>query len=283
MTQIQSYTIEPLQTGTFALDGGAMFGVVPKVLWNSKIPSDDVNRIPLSLRSLLIRGEGKIILIDVGIGDKWSPKLKEMYAIQPSNSPLENALLQKGIHPESVTDVIITHLHFDHVGGATKYDGNRQLIPTLPNAKFYIQKSNWDHALNPNEKDRASYLPENFLPLYDAGLVEFVEGEREIIPGIRVFAINGHTIGQQIVKIGEGKHSVLYCGDMVPTSAHLPTAWVMGYDLYPMTTIEEKKYWLPKAASEEWILFFEHDPHIDSCFISWTDKGAVVTETNVIS
>ncbi|MCX7836214.1 MAG: MBL fold metallo-hydrolase [bacterium] len=283
MFSIDSYTLEPLVTGTFALDGGAMFGVVPKVLWNSKIASDELNRIPLSLRSLLIRGEGKIILIDVGIGDKWSPKLKEMYSIQPLYSPLENALLAKGIQPSQVTDVIVTHLHFDHVGGATKYDTNHKLMPTLPNAKVYVQKSNWKHAETPNEKDRASYLQENYLPLYDAGLVVFVEGNQEILPGIQVIETNGHTIGQQLVKIGEGKHSVLYCADMIPTSAHLPLAWVMGYDLYPLTTIEEKKKWLPKAAKEEWILFFEHDPFLHSCTIEWNDKGPLIKDVYALT
>lgn len=283
MKQIQTYQIESLTTGTFALDGGAMFGVVPKLLWNSKIPSDESNRIPLSLRSLLIKGEGRIILIDAGIGEKWSPKQIEMFDIHQSKSPLEMALKERGVALEDVTDLIITHMHFDHIGGATRYDSNRKLIPTLPNAKVYVQKTNWEHANQPNEKDKASYLSENFLPLEEFGLVDLIDGEKTILPGIHLIPTNGHTIGQQMVKIGEGKHSLLYCGDVVPTSAHLPIPWVMGYDLYPMTTIEEKKEYLPKAAKENWILFFEHDPLIDSCTIQWTEKGPMIAETNVIS
>ncbi len=282
MVQIGNYKLDRVDTGRFALDGGAMFGVVPKVLWQDKIGADDKNRIPLALRTLLIRGDGRVILIDTGIGEKWSPKLMELYGIEQSAHPLVTALASNGIAPEEVTDLIVTHLHFDHVGGATTYDTNRKLVPTLPNAKVHVQKANWEHANDPNEKDKASYLSENFVPLYETGVLNLVEGEREILPGITVIPSNGHTIGQQIIRIGDGKGAVVYCGDLVPTSAHLPIPWVMGYDLFPMTTIEEKKSILPVAAKEGWRLFFEHDPVRSSCTIGWTDRGPVIADSDVV-
>lgn len=283
MVSVGSYTLDQLDTGIFALDGGAMFGVVPKVLWQEKIPADFQNRIPLSLRSMLIRGEGRTILIDTGIGDKWPTKQAEMFGIEQPAHPLVAALALKGVTPEEVTDIIITHCHFDHIGGATFYDSDHKLHPTLPNAKVHIQKSNWEHANHPNEKDRASYLPENFQPLWDTGLVNLVEGEVEILPGITSLLSNGHTIGQQLVRIGEGKDTVLYCGDLIPTSAHLPIPWVMGYDLFPMTTIEEKKKLLPIVAKEGWRLYFEHDPIRSSCTIDWTERGPKISASDVLS
>ncbi|MDK9699726.1 MAG: MBL fold metallo-hydrolase [bacterium] len=282
MTRVGSYTIEILDTGTFALDGGAMFGVVPKVMWQNKIAADEMNRIPLALRAMLIRGGGKTILVDTGIGEKWSPKLLDLYHIEQTMHPLVTALAAKNIRPEEVTDIITTHLHFDHVGGATMYDANRKLIPTLPNATLHVQRTNWEHAIDPNEKDRASYLPENFLPIKEAGLLHLVDGETEILPGIFVTVSNGHTIGQQTVRVGEGNDAVWYCGDLIPTSAHLPIPWVMGYDLFPMQTIDEKKVLLPIAAKEGWRLFFEHDPHTSSCTIAWTDKGPQIAERDVV-
>ncbi len=279
--KIGSYAVSALETGIYALDGGAMFGVVPKLMWQEKTTSDDRNRIPLALRTMLIQGEGRNILVDAGIGAKWSRKMLDLYGIEQPVQPLEDALAACNLTPADITDLIVTHLHFDHAGGATKYDLDRNVVPTLPNARVHIQKSNWDHAQHPNEKDRASYLPDNFIPLMEAGLVEMWEGECEILPGVTVIPSNGHTIGQQLVLVGRGYDAVLYCGDLIPTRAHLPIPWVMGYDLYPLTTIEEKKTLLRRASEEQWTLFFEHDPKITSCKIDWTDTGAQVTATNL--
>ena len=202
-----------------------------------------------------------------------------MYDIHQLPHPLIDSLSNHGIQPEQVTDLILTHLHFDHTGGTTSYNEHRKIFPTLPNATVHVQKSNWDLANQPSEKDRASYLPENYQCVHDAGLLRLVSGEQEILPGITLLLSNGHTIGQQLVKIGEGKDAILYCGDLVPTRFHLPIPWVMGYDLYPMQTIAEKKVLLPIAAQEEWTLVFEHDPQFAGCKIGWTEQSPVVIHT----
>ena len=271
---IGDYQVSTLETGRFALDGGAMFGVVPKVIWQKKHPADELNRIDLALRVVLLQGQGRVILIDTGIGDKFPEKQAQMYGIDQSQSNLLSSLNQAGLRPEDVTDVILTHLHFDHAGGATCLkDG--QLAPTFPQARYWVQRENWDWALNPSEKDRASYLPENFLPLHESGQLQLLEGPGDIFPGIRARLSQGHTTGQQLIEIYAQDETAIYCADIIPTASHIAVPFVMGYDLRPLQTIAEKKAILADAHTGNWILIFEHDPNIAACRVQRGEKGLV--------
>lgn len=267
MKKFGDNTIYSIETGRFALDGGAMFGTVPKVLWDKQIPSDTDNRIEMALRTLLIQTENRNILIDTGMGHKWNDKQKAMYNLTNEKYTLHESLKEIGLSESDVTDVILTHLHFDHAGGATKRDGN-EMIPTFENAQYYVQKKNYDWAINPNERERASYLPENFESLVNNKRLNFVEGNEEIFPGISVLTSDGHTIGMQCVKISGGDTTVTYCADLIPTSAHIPVPWIMGYDIQPLVILDEKKKFLKQAFEENWILFFEHDPLTGSCRVA---------------
>lgn len=274
---IGDYQVSTLETGRFALDGGAMFGVVPKVIWQKKHPADELNRIDLALRVVLLQGSGRVILIDTGIGDKFPEKQAHMYGIDQSQSNLLSSLAQAGLRPEDVTDVILTHLHFDHAGGATCLRDGR-LSPTFPQARYWVQRENWDWALNPSEKDRASYLPENFLPLHESGQLHLLEGPGDIFPGIRARLSQGHTTGQQLIEIYSPEETAIYCADIIPTASHIAVPFVMGYDLRPLQTIAEKKDILADAQTGNWILIFEHDPHIAACRIQRGEKGLVAGE-----
>ncbi len=279
--QIGKYNIHSIKTGTFALDGGAMFSIVPKTIWSRKIEADDKNRIVMEMRALLICGEGRNILVDTGIGDKFSKKHSEIYKIDQSNANTELSLKKHGLAARDITDVILTHLHFDHAGGATRMVGG-ELIPAFPNANYHIQKAHLSLAKNPTDKDIGSFRKENFEPLESSGRLKVVEGEFEIFPNIFLLIYNGHTTGQQIVNIADGKDTVVYCADLVPTASHIPTHYIMSYDLYPLTAIEEKKQFLTRAAKEGWALFFEHDPCIEAVKIVETDKGFAIKEKIVL-
>ncbi|MHB2154220.1 MBL fold metallo-hydrolase [Calditrichota bacterium GD2] len=270
--KIGPYEIFTVNSGIFSLDGGAMFGVVPKVLWNKTNPADELNRIQLALRTLVIKGDGRIILIDAGVGNKMNEKLRKIYNIDTQQNDLERGLAEKGIRPEQVTDVIITHLHFDHVGGATRLD-NGLLKPTFPNARYYVQGEQWHWANNPSEKDRASYMPENFKPIEEAGLLVELNGPGEVLPGIETLVMYGHTHGMQLPKISDGKSTLLYCADLIPTASHIPLPYIMAYDNNPLITLEEKKRLLPQAVREKWILVFEHDPFRPAGTVIETEKG----------
>lgn len=270
--RIAGFEICPIPTGFFALDGGAMFGTVPKVLWEKAIPPDEKNRIPMEARALLLKSATRNILIDTGngsdfvakYGDKLGHKFAEMYGVNPNGPSLLKSLEQHQVKPEQVTDVILTHLHFDHAGGATcAREGKIQA--TFPHAKYYVQKKNLDVAENPNIREKASYLKPNFEPLLESKQLQLLEGPAEIAPGVSVFISNGHTQAQQLVKIQDDKETLIYCGDLIPTSAHIRLAWIMGYDLDPLTLIEEKRQLLSEAADHNWHLFFEHDPVTDTC------------------
>ncbi|MGB9664399.1 MAG: MBL fold metallo-hydrolase [Ignavibacteria bacterium] len=277
--RIGKYEIVSVKSGMFRLDGGAMFGVVPKVLWNKLNPADDLNRINLTTRSLLLVSDRRKILVDTGLGNKFDDKFKNIYAID--NFPIDEALRQKGFHQDEITDVLITHLHFDHTGGSTKFENN-SVIPTFKNAKYYVQKSQFEWALNPSDKDRASFVKEDFLPIQEFNQVEFTEGNFRLDDEIEIIISNGHTPSQQHLKISDGKNTLFYCGDLIPTSAHIPFPYVMSYDLFPLTTIEEKKKILPQAYEEKWILFFEHDPFVSSVIITEGKKGFEIKEKNII-
>lgn len=259
-------------TSRFGLDGGAMFGIIPKPMWAKKVPVDDLNRIDMVTRSLLIVGKGRNILVDTGNGDKWPEKLREIYRIDTDSVNIESSLEAYGLAEKDVTDVILTHLHFDHAGGSTRIEGG-ELVPTFPNARYYVQRQNYQHANSPNDRDRASYLAENWRPLQQRGVLELVDGPREILPGIHVKISDGHTPGQQLPFLSEGDVTVLYCGDLFPTHVHVPVPWIMGYDLAPLTIIEEKKQVLAQAVAGNWIFFYGHDHKHAATRVTRSDKG----------
>lgn len=271
--RIGTYKLHSIETGEFALDGGGMFGVVPKVLWEKKIPADENNRITLRLRSLLISGNNKHILIDAGVGTKDDQKFKDIYKIDHTRFNLDKSLSQYGLACEDITDVILTHFHFDHAGGSTKFNKQGKTIPTFPNATYYIQRKNLEWAHSPSEKDQASFTKANFEPLIKAKLLRELEGPQELYPGIEILVVDGHTTAQQIVKISDEKTTLLYCGDLIPTSAHIHIPWNMSYDNNPLTTLEEKRNIMEKAVKENWILFFEHCPNMIACHVIKTEKG----------
>lgn len=273
--KIGNYHLSTIETGTFALDGGAMFGVVPKTLWEKAIQPDDKNRIPMASRALLLVGNGRKILIDDGNGAKFTEKLKTIYKIDSSKNDLESSLKKHGIAPPDITDVILTHLHFDHAGGSTFRDADGTVKPTFPHARYYVQREHWEAANNPTERDRASFFPEDFLPLQEHGLLHFTEGEGEILPGISCRICNGHTSALQAPLISDGTTTILYVADLMPTIAHVQLPWIMGYDLRPLVTLEEKRRILNEAVEGNWMLFFEHDATVETCRLQRTDKGIV--------
>ncbi len=275
--KIGDYEIWTIETSRFALDGGAMFGVVPQSLWRKTNPPDQLNRIEMVTRSLLIVGAGKKIVVDTGNSPKMSQKLKDIYKIDTTSVNLISSLQKYHITPNEITDVILTHLHFDHAGGSTSDDGGI-LKPTFPKAKYYVQKDHWNWALNPTDRDKASFFKEDFLPLKEFGVLELVEGEFELFPGINLILLNGHTAMQQIPKITDGKITVLFCADLVPTSSHVPLPFIMGYDLQPLVTLEEKKKIMGPAYEEKWKLVFEHDPKIAAATVSSNEKGFSIDE-----
>jgi len=276
--KIGPYDVCSIETGRFALDGGAMFGVVPWVFWSKTNPPDARQRIDLAARCWLIRGNGKTILVDDGNGSKWNEKLKDIYNLRTHESDLISSLKKAGVDPGMVTDVILTHLHFDHAGGSTmRVDG--RVVPTFPNAKYYVQKSHWDHAQQPTEKDRGSFMVDDFIPLKEHGVLEFVDGEFEIFPGIDLVVCNGHTQAQQLPRISDGKTTMLFSCDLIPTVSHIPYPYIMGYDIRPLVTLEEKKRILPRAFEEGWILFLEHDPLTEAVKLKPTGKGFAVDST----
>lgn len=269
--KIGRYEVKLVDAGRFRLDGGAMFGVVPKVLWHQKCPADEKNRIRMATNCLLLSGDNKNILIDTGIGYKSDEKFAKIFAIDYSEYDLNRSLQNLGTEHDEITDVILTHLHFDHTGGATEVSDNGQVVPTFPKAKYYVQKGQLEWAKNPLEKDRASFLKENFQPLEEAGQLVILERAGELFPTIELILVDGHTRAQQLVLIHGEERSLLFAGDLVPTSNHIPIPWVMGYDNEPLKTIQEKKKILERAAGENWLLFFEHDPEIRCAVVK---KGA---------
>jgi len=257
---VGDFKLYSLFDGYFGLDGGAMFGVVPKPLWEKTNPPDERNRIKLALRPLLIITPKERILIDTGIGDKYDQKFADRYRIERLDN-LHNSLKNNGLDERDISMVILTHLHFDHCGGSTRNEGGK-IVPTFPNARYFVQEAEWNEALNPNRRSRASYLPENFLALKEAGQLELLNGSVEILPGIELIHTGGHTRGMQIVKISSGAQTALFWSDMIPTRGHIPVPYIMGYDLYPLDSMEQKEKLLRQAIAEGWISFLEHDPEV---------------------
>ncbi|MCU0599282.1 MAG: MBL fold metallo-hydrolase [Desulfobacterales bacterium] len=263
---------------SFLLDGGAMFGVVPKPLWEQKIPADGANRIPMKARSLLIRGNGRVIVVDTGIGDKLSQKFKSIYAIEPGGDSMDDRLARFGIRSEDITDVILSHLHFDHCGGSTRNEKERP-VPAFPNAVYHLQKGQWDFALNPSIRDRSSYMAENYQPLLDHKQLNLIDGGTDtLFDGIRIIVTHGHTPAMQHPLVTGENSSLFFCADLIPTSAHLPLAWTMSYDNHPLTLMEEKAGICSHALVEDWILFFAHDPLIAGARIRQKGQGVVVDQ-----
>ena len=262
--RLGAWTIHAIQAGGQKLDGGAMFGVVPKTLWERRIPADARNRIPLGMRCLLVEHERELVLIDTGAGNKEDAKFVDIYCIENAGSPtaLEDGVRAAGFTPEQVTVVINTHLHFDHAGGNTVIDAEGALRPAFPNARYVVQAGEYAFAMKANERTAASYFPRNYQPLLESGQMELVEGDREIVAGISALRTPGHTPHHQSVLLHSAGETACYFGDVVPTAAHLPLPWIMGYDVEPLVTLESKRWVLDRARREEWLVMFEHDASV---------------------
>jgi glyoxylase-like metal-dependent hydrolase (beta-lactamase superfamily II) len=267
--KVGRYEARALSTGRFRLDGGAMFGNVPKVLWEKLHPPDDKNRILMELRVLLIRGDGRVILVDTGTGNQWSEKERAIFDVDAPNEPgVVSALKAAGVAPEAVTDVVLTHLHFDHAGGVTRRgkDGAPEL--TFPGAIHHLQRANMETAKDPNERERASYLPRNREPLEGLGSrLRLYDGPEEILPEIFVEPSEGHTTGLQTVRVGPDPGAIVYTADLLPMKAHVPIPWTMGYDLCPRTLMKEKRALLSAAVAHRRLVVLEHDPIRDAVYV----------------
>lgn len=262
------YTID---TGYFKLDGGAMFGVVPKSIWQTLNPSDEKNLCTWAMRCLLIEEGNRLILIDCGLGTKQSQKFFSYYEPHGEDS-LITSLLAHGFSSDDVTDVFLTHLHFDHCGGAVIREGER-LMPAFPNATYYCNEKHWQWATKPNSRERASFLKENILPLKESGQLKMLNKEDEVIPGFNTIFVNGHTEAMMLPVIRYHDRTIVYMADLIPSAAHIPVPYVMAYDVRPLITIEEKEVFLKIAAENNYVLFFEHDRSIEACTLQLTEKG----------
>jgi len=258
--KLGNFQLYPLSDGRFRLDGGAMFGVVPKVLWEQCCPADESNRIQLAVNPLLIRAHDRNILVDTGLGDKWHPKYQDMFAIERQDTLLD-ALKDLGLCADDIKFVINTHLHFDHAGGNTGI-AQGVLAPIFRKAKYLVQRGEFYEAEHPNERTKASYRSENLAPIAEAGQWEFLDGDTELFPGVSVVVTGGHTAHHQAVKIESEGKVAFYLGDLIPLVSHLPLPYIMGYDLFPMQTLEAKRRVLTQACEGEWLLLFEHDPKV---------------------
>jgi glyoxylase-like metal-dependent hydrolase (beta-lactamase superfamily II) len=273
--RLGDFELISLSDGTFRLDGGAMFGVVPKPMWERRTAADARNRITLGLRPLLVRGRGHTILIDAGIGDKMGDKERDIYGIERTPA-LTGSLAAAGVTPPDVDIVIATHLHFDHIGCLTRLAGGGAVEPVFTRARHYIRRAEWHDATHPHERNRASYLAHDFLPLADAGLVEWIDEDGEIAPGISVVRTPGHTAHHQMVRIESGGRVAVFPADLMPTTAHVDEPWIMAYDLYPMETLTTKKAFLREAIAGEYVIFFEHDPAVAAGIIRADGKRKLV-------
>ncbi len=259
MPQVGPYTLYAIEAGRFRLDGGAMFGVVPKTVWERRVAADSRNRIQIQMRCLLLEGEGRLILIDTGVGHKENAWFNDAFAVDFTRCDLERSLHAAGFTLADITDVILTHLHFDHAGGSTRRVGE-QVVPTFPNATYYLQQGQWETALAPNVREAASFIRHNFMPLREAGQLVLLQGAQNLFPGIDVLAVHGHTRAQQLVKMTGPEGSLVFVADLFPMSHHVRAPWVMAYDVQPLLTLAEKEHFLREAHEQGYNLFFEHDP-----------------------
>ena len=269
-----------INTGYFKLDGGAMFGVVPKSIWNKSNPADENNMCSWAMRCLLVETGNRLILIDNGMGDKQDAKFFSYYYLH-GNDSLEKSLHKAGFSFEDITDVFLTHLHFDHCGGSVKYSDSAKtkLEPTFKNATYWSNPQHWRWATEPNSREKASFLKENILPIKESGQLKFIENTNEFIPGFELLFVDGHTEKMMLPVITYKNKKILYTADLIPSVGHLPIPYVMGYDVRPLETLKEKTIILDKAAKEDWILFFEHDGINECCSLELTEKGVRKNET----
>lgn len=253
--------LTPIEAGRFLLDGGAMFGVVPKTLWSRQIPADEKNRINMAMRCMLVRSKktGRTYLIDNGSGHKFDEKMAKIYGLDYDHSTLESSLQEAGVKPDEITDMVFSHLHFDHCGGTTAYDDSGNLKEVFPNATYHVNRRHWETATNPNAREKASFFPENINPIKESGRLNLVDDHHSFEEGFDTIPMDGHTEGQQLPLFSHNGTTILYAADLFPTFAHIPLPWVMGYDMMPVQTLKEKKEVLKKAASGNWFLFLEHD------------------------
>lgn len=267
---MQLFTIN---TGYFKLDGGAMFGVVPKSIWNKINPADENNMCTWALRCLLIQDENKLILVDTGIGNKQDEKFFGHYFLHGDDT-LQKSLAAHGFTTDDITDVILSHLHFDHCGGAIEKDGNDGFKTVFRNATYWTNQRHWDNALNPNVREKASFLKENILPLQESGQLKFTETSADQFPAnVMIRQVFGHTEAMMLPQINYKGKTILYMADLLPSAGHIPLPYVMGYDMNPITTLNEKNSFLTEALQNDYVLFFEHDPTIECCTLQQTEKG----------
>ena len=273
-----NYELISLSDGFIGLDGGAMFGVVPKTLWEKRLPPDDSNRIPLGMRPLIVRTGDVTLIIDAGCGDKMDSKLAQIYKLD-RRYHLDHSLAEAGLSAEDIDIVVASHLHFDHVGGFTAVDQSGAIVPRFPKARYIAHRAEWEDATHPHERNRASYLQENFVPLQHAGVLTLVDDGAEIIPGVRYRRSGGHTPNHQVVMIESNGRTAVFTADMYPTSVHIPDPWVMGYDLYPMDTLAFKRAFAREAVEREYLLLFEHDPSMAAGYLREQDGKRYVERT----
>lgn len=282
-------TIKPIDTGPFKLDGGAMFGVVPKTLWQRTNPTDDRNLCNWALRNLLIEtrdanNKPRLVLVDTGAGDKQDAKFFGFYDL-PNGKTLPGAIEAAGYSVADVTDVLLTHLHFDHAGGAVRWtDTNRtKLAPTFPNAQYWCHSGQWQWAVQPNPRERATYLVENFMPIQESGQLLFTDQTDFGIPGIELLYVDGHTEKMILPKLTVKDKTLLFCADLIPSASHVPVPYVMGYDVRPLLTMDEKTQYLSRAVQENWLLVFDHDPTCEVATVEQTEKGIRVQHKGALA
>ncbi len=272
-----------INSGHFKLDGGAMFGVVPKSIWNKLNPADENNMCSWAMRCLLIQEGNRLILIDNGMGTKQDAKFFGYYYLH-GNDTLERSLNKHGFTSDDITDMVLTHLHFDHCGGSIKYNSDRtKLEPAFKNAKYYSNKKHWDWAIHPNAREKASFLKENIMPIQESGQLNFIDSNTELIPGLTFLEVNGHTEAMMLPIINYKDTTIAYMADLIPSTGHIPIPYVMGYDMRPLATIQEKELILNKALENNWKLFFEHDPTIECVSLERNEKGIRMKESILIS
>lgn len=264
--KIGKYDLYSVETSEFGLDGGAMFGIIPKPVWEKKVSADELNRVNMVTRSLLLVSDEKKILIDTGNGTKWEEKYKQIYDINTDQYNIEKSLGKYGFSSEQITDVICTHMHFDHIGGNTKIKSG-EVVPTFPNAKYWISEENWKLANHPSQKDAGSFIEHDWKVLAENQMIEIIDGREPFIEGVETIVTHGHTPGLLHPIVSDGSNKLFYGADIFPMVAHIPIPWVMAYDVQPVVTMEEKQKLLQKMEREDWILFFEHDPHIQACSV----------------
>lgn len=261
MTKLGKFTLYAIEAGRFKLDGGAMFGVVPKMLWSKQIEPDDMNRIPMALRCLLITSEetGRVYLVDNGIGDKFDEKFQKIYGVDLQTCNMESSLQAHGFSTDDITDVIFSHLHFDHCGGTTTFDDQERPVHVFANARYWVTQQQWETANQPNKREEASFLKENIAPMREDGRLQLISEGHRFEQGLSHIVVNGHTLGQQLPLVEAEGQRILYAADLLPTFAHIPTPWIMGFDMYPVDTLREKEELLPRFTGEQDYLFMEHD------------------------